>query len=439
MRFDDLGINEALRGVLRTNGFEQCTPIQELAIPPALGGDDIVGVARTGSGKTLAFLIPIMNKLKPAGEPQALIICPTRELALQVGAEAEKLAKPLGLTSDVIYGGTSLGHQRNLLRKGLDIVVGTPGRLNDFINTGYLPLRRIRWLILDEADRMLDMGFIGDIDLIMRKAPMSRQTMLFSATLPAPIMLLAQRYMLYPLEFRIEPRVTVPPGIVQLFYRVSEQRKADLLLDLLKDEQPGKAIVFTSTRKATTEIATRVRRAGWDAHSISSDLSQANRERVIQTFRDGGIRLLVATDVAGRGQDIDDISHVFNYDMPTVTEDYIHRIGRTGRLDRTGRAHTLFTPHEEHKVREIEELVGQPATRVVHGDFDPGSGSGDGPARRGGPGRRGGPSGRPGRPPAAGGGRPGGGRGGGGRRPGGRGGHGGHGGSSGSGGRRSGS
>ncbi len=409
MTFAELGVNERLQAVLAGEGFSQCTPIQEVCIRPALGGDDIVGVARTGSGKTLAFLIPIVDKLKPAGEPQALIVCPTRELALQVGAEAEKIAKPLGISSDVIYGGTSLGHQKQLLLNGLDIVVGTPGRLIDFINSGYLPLRRIRWLVLDEADRMLDMGFIADIDLIMRKAPMSRQTMLFSATLPPPIMQLAHRYMLYPLEFRLEPRVTVPPGIVQLFYRVSEGRKADLLLELLRIEQPAKAIIFTSTKKATTELAARIRRAGWDVHSISSDLSQANRERVIQAFRDGGVRMLVATDVAGRGLDIDDITHVFNYDMPIVTEDYVHRIGRTGRLDKTGRALSLFTPRDEQSVREIEELIGQQLTRLAHGNYDPGAHDDGGGHRRGpgrgGSGRRPGEGGGHGRGGARGGGR----------------------------------
>jgi len=371
MRFDSMELGEALIRVLVQLGYEECTPIQEACIPPALKGQDIVGVARTGSGKTLAFLVPILERLRPGGEVQALVVCPTRELALQVGEEARKVGRPLGVKSDVIYGGTSLGHQRQTLLGGLDLVVGTPGRLIDFIDSGYLSLRRIRWLVLDEADRMLDMGFIADVDRIMRKAPMSRQTMLFSATLPPAILNLARRYMFHPLEFRAEPRVTVPPGIVQLFYRVMESRKSDALRELLRIERPSKALVFTSTRKATAELASQIRRDGFEVHSMSSDLSQANRERALQAFRDGRVTILVATDVAGRGLDIDNISHVFNYDMPLSSEDYVHRIGRTGRLEKAGRAITLYTPREEQALAEIEELIGQKVPRATMGEFDP--------------------------------------------------------------------
>ena len=396
MRFDDIGLGEALRHVLDSLGYSECTPIQNVCIPPALQGQDIVGVARTGSGKTLGFLVPILERMRPGGEVQALVVCPTRELALQVGEEARKVGRPLGVRSDVIYGGTSLGHQKQTLLGGLDLVVGTPGRLIDFMDSGYLSLRRLRWLVLDEADRMLDMGFIADVDRILRKTPMSRQTMLFSATLPPAVMDLARKYMFHPLEFRVDSKVTVPPGIQQLFYRVAENRKPELLEELLRLERPSKAIIFTSTRKATAELASRIRRDGFEVHSMSSDLSQANRERVMQAFREGRVPILVATDVAGRGLDIDAISHVFNFDLPQSGEDYVHRIGRTGRLEKTGRAITLYTPREEGALVEIEQFIGQRLPRATMSDFDPGEAAPDG-RRRGGP--RGGRRGGGGRPP----------------------------------------
>jgi superfamily II DNA/RNA helicase len=382
MRFKAMSLGEGLEKVLDSCGYVECTPIQASCIPAALEGHDIVGVARTGSGKTLAFLVPILRRLRPSGDVQALVICPTRELALQVGAEAEKIGGPLGFRSSVIYGGTSLGAQRQALLKGLDVVVGTPGRLIDFLDSGYLNLRRVRALVLDEADRMLDMGFIDDVDRLLRKAPMSRQTMLFSATLPGPILSLAQRYMFHPKEFRAEVRVTVPPGIRQTFYRVSPARKSDLLRELLRTERPGKALVFTATRRGASELARRLRQDGIQVHSMSSDLSQANRERVMQAFREGRIGVLVATDVAGRGLDIDDVSHVINHDIPGTAEDYVHRIGRTGRLGKAGRALTLYTPREEGLVREIERLIGEELPRETI------DGSGAGGAPEGPSGRR---------------------------------------------------
>jgi ATP-dependent RNA helicase DeaD len=412
MKFTDLGLGEVLMSVLASNRYEECTPIQEACILPALEGRDIVGTARTGSGKTLAFLVPILERLRPSGAVQALVVCPTRELALQVGGEARKIGRPLGVRAGVIYGGTSLGQQKQALHEGLDVVVGTPGRLIDFMTSAYLSLRRVRWLVLDEADRMLDMGFLPDVDRILRKAPMSRQTMLFSATVPPGVVDLARRYMFHPLEFRVEPRVTVPPGITQLFYKVPPSRRSDVLRELLRIERPSKALIFTSTKKATSQLASLLRRDGFDVHSMSSDLSQANRERAIEAFREGRVRILVATDVAGRGLDIEDISHVFNYDLPTTREDYVHRVGRTGRLEKVGRAITLYSPEEEPSVCEIEDLIGQKLPRATMADFDP-AGPGDerGPAgasrrkpARGGRGR-GRRRGRPGRTPGRGGGR----------------------------------
>jgi len=351
VRFDDLDLKPELARVLREAGYVTATPVQEMALPDALAGHDIIGVAKTGTGKTLAFLVPILQSLEPEGELQALIVCPTRELALQVGAEAEKIGGALGARVAVLYGGTSMGGQKQQLLAGLDLVVGTPGRLLDFISSAYLPTRRIRWLVLDEADRMLDMGFIDDVDRIIRRVPMSRQTMLFSATVPAEIAALAQRYMLYPKEFRVDKETRVPEGIEQLFYACARDRKVDMLRAILREENPHKALVFTARRDATSEIARRLRADGHEVYPLSSNLRQADRERVLAAFREGHVRIVVATDVAARGIDIDDISHVVNVDLPMEPEDYVHRVGRTGRVERLGRAISLVEPRDGASVR----------------------------------------------------------------------------------------
>src|SRR5262245_30999079 len=328
-----------------------------MAIPDTLSGHDVIGVAKTGTGKTVAFLLPIFQNLEPGADVQALVICPTRELALQGGGEAQKLAKPLGVRTAVPYGGTSLGPQKQQLLAGVDLVVGTPGRVQDFISSAYLPTRRIRWLVLDEADRMLDMGFIDEVDRIIRRLPMSRQTMLFSATVPPEVLTLAHRYMLYPKEFRVDAETRVPDAIAQVFYACPRGRRIDMLRSILAAENPHKALVFTARKIATSEIARRLRADGHEVYPISSNLRQSDRERVLEGFREGSIRILVATDVAARGIDIEDISHVINFELPMEPQDYVHRIGRTGRVERSGRAISLVEPGDRGAVHDIEKLL----------------------------------------------------------------------------------
>ena len=391
VRFEDLDLRPEVKGAVAGAGYVSCTPIQALALPEALAGHDVIGVAKTGTGKTVAFLLPIFQNLEPGADVQALVICPTRELALQVGGEAEKLGRPLGVRIAVLYGGTSLGGQKQQLLAGVDLVVGTPGRVQDFITSAYLPTRRIKWLVLDEADRMLDMGFIEDVDRIIRRMPMSRQTMLFSATLPPAVLTLAHRYMLYPKEFRVDTETQVPDAIEQVFYSCPRGRREDLLRAILNAEKPSKALIFTARKIATSEIARRLRSDGHEVYPISSNLRQSDRERVLEGFREGSIRVLVATDVAARGIDIDDISHVINVELPMEPQDYVHRIGRTGRVERSGRAISLVEPGDMAAFHDIEKLLGKTFEIQSFRGFE-GAGSSAGESRSGG--RRSGGAGR---------------------------------------------
>jgi superfamily II DNA/RNA helicase len=398
MRFDELPLREDLLRGLESAGFVECTPIQEQSIPLLLEGSDLLGMAQTGTGKTLAFLVPILQGLKPSGEPQAMVICPTRELALQVGEQAERLGESVGARTVVLYGGTSLGPQRATLRKGVDVVVGTPGRLLDFLQSAYLRTRKVRYLVLDEADRMLDMGFIQDVQTILKRCPMSRQTMLFSATFPGEVRELAGEFMLYPQEVRIEPKQIAARGIRQRAYLVRGNQKAELLRRLLdREEDSEKCLVFCATRESTSEVSRYLSRNGIRAASISSLLSQANREATLQMFRDGTIRVLVASDVASRGLDITDITHVINYDLPHSPDDYVHRIGRTARLDREGDAITLVEPGDGFRMEAIQKHVGGDAIswETVPGFPHPDRSSGRAaPRGRHRPKRRGGGGGR---------------------------------------------
>jgi ATP-dependent RNA helicase RhlE len=356
--FSELPIRKDLQRGLQALGYESCTPIQAKAIPMLLGGSDLLGMAQTGTGKTLAFLVPILEQLRANSNTQALVVCPTRELAIQVGEEAKRLGPCVGARAAVIYGGTSLGPQRELLREGAQVVVGTPGRLLDFMQSAYLPTRDIRFLVLDEADRMLDMGFIRDIQSIMKRCPLRRQTMLFSATFPNEIKTLAKEFMLYPEEVRIEPERATARGIHQRAFMVRRSDKQDLLRRLLERDGAERILVFCSTRDATAEVARSLSRSGIRSGSISSLLSQANREATLEMFRDGTLRVLVASDVASRGLDIDDITHVYNYDLPHTPEDYVHRIGRTARLEKEGDAVTFVEPGQMDRLKEIEKHVG---------------------------------------------------------------------------------
>ena len=399
-RFSELPIGEPLLRALEERGFVEPTPIQARVIPLALEGHDVIGVAQTGTGKTLGFLVPILRGLEPSGNVQALVVCPTRERAQQVGGVARELGGALGVEVALLYGGTSLAPQRAELEAGPDIVVGTPGRLIDFLGSAWFRPRYIRYLVLDEADRMLDMGFIDDIVRICSRVPMSRQTMLFSATMPKEIAQIAERFMLQPETVRIEPERVTAEGIEQVMFVVPERSKRDALVALLDRQRGRKVLVFTATREATSELARALRRRGHEVVSLSSLLSQGNRERALAGFRRGEYDVMVATDVAARGLDVVDIDVVVNYDLPRSAEDYVHRVGRTGRAERRGEAFSIATPGDRDKVTAIEKLLGTPVPRsdlpgIPSTDLgrsrrDRGGGSGG----RGGRRRRGGRTGR---------------------------------------------
>ncbi|MBI3449879.1 MAG: DEAD/DEAH box helicase [Acidobacteria bacterium] len=348
-RFTEFPLSIELLEALHEMGFHRCTPIQEKVIQHLLDGKDVAGMAQTGTGKTLAFLVPILQGLKPNGHVQALIVCPTRELALQVGQVAIDLGGRIGVKAAVIYGGTALGHQRKSVFAGPDIVVGTPGRLIEFIRTSVIRMRYLRYLVLDEADRMLDMGFIEDVDFILKSAPSSRQTLLFSATLAGPVMKIASAYMHDPISVQVSPPTLLAERVVQRVVRCSHRDKEEMLVKILKQDPPDLGLVFTATREATTEIARRLRQAGFEAGSLSSLQTQRTREAIVRMFKDKEFRILVATDVAGRGLDITGISHVVNYDVPQDPEDYVHRIGRTARAGKGGTAITLVATSQDMK------------------------------------------------------------------------------------------
>ena len=371
LRFTDLPLDPRLQAGIEAAGYVTCTPIQGRVIPHALQGGDITGMAQTGTGKTAAFLIPILHMLKPSGQVQALIVTPTRELAIQVAGEAEKLGRFMNVKAAAIYGGTSIGHQRREIFGGLDIVVGTPGRLIDFVKSAVLRMRYLRWLVLDEADRMLDMGFIDDIDFLCRRAPLSRQTLLFSATRPPPIVRIAQAYMHHPLEVQISRATIVAEGVRQSIYRVSEDRKMPLLLDILREEAPERCLIFTARRESTGDIMRRLREKGFEAARLSSLQEQRHREGIMDMFRRGEVHILVATDVAGRGIDISGITHVINYDIPMEADDYVHRVGRTARAGREGHAITFVTGRDLKRLDEIRSYTGLPLPLEARDDHVP--------------------------------------------------------------------
>ena len=388
-RFRDFGFRQPIQTALDEAGFDGPTPIQRDAIPLLLEGGDLIGIAETGTGKTLAFLLPIFQRLEDGGaDPQALVVCPTRELAIQVAGEAERFGKHLGVRTVLVYGGTSSGDQKRLLGEGCDLVVGTPGRLLDFVGSAWLSMRRVRFVVLDEADRMLDMGFINDVDAILRRSPMSRQTMLFSATVPDEIRNLAERYLFHPKTVRMHEGTRVTRTVHHVFYPVAERKKEALMLDILEREKPHKVLIFTATREATSELALALRRRRYDVVSLSSLLSQANRERALDAFRGGEYRILVATDVAARGLDITDIDLVINFDVPTQPEDYVHRIGRTGRMERRGKAVTLVSPADRRRAADVEHMLGEKVERVDVEGFAPEAHDLRAPAGKGGGGRR---------------------------------------------------
>jgi ATP-dependent RNA helicase DeaD len=356
--FHELGLKAEILKAIVALGFEEPTPIQRQAIPLLMQGADVVAQAPTGTGKTAAFAIPIMERVDPARRAvQALVIAPTRELAMQVAEASHAIGQYLRVNVLPIYGGQAYDHQLRGLRAGAQVVVGTPGRVMDHIRRGTLRLDAVRLVVLDEADEMLDMGFIEDIEFILERTPKERQTALFSATMPARIQALARRHMRTPQVIGLTHEARTVPQTQQAYYETPARIKRDALSRILDLQAPRSAIVFCRTRREAAELASVLQARGYAADAIHGDMSQAQRERVLRAFRENRVNLLVATDVAARGLDIPDVTHVFNYDIPDDSDAYVHRIGRTGRMGRKGEAITLVTPREMRLLRVIEKDI----------------------------------------------------------------------------------
>ena len=360
--FRDLQLPTTLLETLADVGYESPSPIQAATIPPLLAGRDVLGQAQTGTGKTAAFALPILARLDLSKtKPQALVLAPTRELAIQVAEAFQRYASKLpGFHVLPIYGGQSYGPQLGGLKRGTHVVVGTPGRVIDHLERGSLDLSQLTTLVLDEADEMLRMGFIDDVEAVLKKTPPTRQIALFSATMPMPIRRIAQTYLRDPIEISIKSKTTTGANIRQRYWWVSGLHKLDALTRILEAETFDAMLVFTRTKQSTEELAEKLQARGFSAAAINGDIVQAQRERTIQQLRDGKLDILVATDVAARGLDVERISHVLNYDIPHDTEGYVHRIGRTGRAGRSGEAILFVTPREKRLLQTIERATRQP-------------------------------------------------------------------------------
>ncbi len=357
--FHALGLSEALLRDLAEAGFVSPTPIQEQAIPPALAGRDVIGCAQTGTGKTAAFVIPIVERLSslPKGQPKALILAPTRELALQTLTTIEKLGRSRGISATVIVGGADMQAQVRGLRQRPDILVATPGRLLDHMWNGTILLSSMKMLVLDEADRMLDMGFAPQINQILDALPEERQTLLFSATLPADLARLVQASVRNPVRVMVTPSATTADGVTQAIHYTSHTDKSDLLLSILGADKDT-ALVFTRTKHRADRLGRMLGRAGHRVAILHGGRSLSQRRAALEGFKRGAFRVLVATDIAARGIDVANIGHVINFDLPNCPEDYVHRIGRTARMKTTGRATSFVTGEDRSQLRDIERLLG---------------------------------------------------------------------------------
>ena len=365
-QFSDLNLRPELVQTLEERGYTEPTPIQAEMIPVMLTGVDVIGQAQTGTGKTAAFGLPILNNLIPRERlPQALILSPTRELAMQVAKAMEIYGAHLGVRVLAIYGGSSYGRQISALKRGVDVVVGTPGRLLDLLKKRSLDLSNVRTLVLDEADEMLSMGFVEDIETLLDATPVSRQLALFSATMPQAIRRLANKYLNDPQSIVIKKKQLTVAAIEQRFYVVNQRDKLAAITRIFEAEDVTRALIFVRTRAGTGELANALASRGFSADMLNGDLSQDARERVMSRFRNDHIKVLVATDVAARGLDIDDISHVFNYDLPDDPEVFVHRIGRTGRAGKEGIAITMMTPREMRMLGRIENYTRQKQTKAT--------------------------------------------------------------------------
>lgn len=353
--FGSLELDKKVVSALTEMGFEEPSPIQAATIPLVLAGEDVIGQAQTGTGKTAAFGIPLVQSIDDFKHIQALIMCPTRELAIQVAEEVCKIGRVRRVKALPVYGGQPIERQIRALKSGVQIVIGTPGRLLDHIARGTINLDRIKFLVLDEADEMLDMGFVDDIEEIMRELPSERQTLLFSATMPRPILSLTKKYMRAPKNVSVSKEELTVPSIEQFYFETKD--KVEGLCRLLDAEIDGKLIIFCRTKKGVDDLAIALSSRGYMADALHGDLSQSQRDRVMKKFREGASDVLIATDVAARGLDVENITHVINFDIPQDPESYVHRIGRTGRAGASGVAMTFITPREFRQLKLIERTV----------------------------------------------------------------------------------
>jgi ATP-dependent RNA helicase RhlE len=372
MPFSKLPLHPDLLKAIKEMGFLRPTPIQEAAIPPAVEGRDLLACAMTGSGKTAAFLLPILHRLasRPRGQTRALVLTPTRELAAQILAHLEELAVHSPVTGAAIFGGTGMSPQEHALRSGVDVVIATPGRLLDHMTRPYTRLQGLEVLVLDETDRMLDMGFLPDIRRILKALPSKRQTLLFSATIPTEIARIGRELMRDPVTINMERKSKPAIGIRQAVYPVARDLKASLLKELLAQNLVADAIVFTRTKHRADRLASFLEKSGVRAGRIHGNRSQSQRTAALEGFKAGRHRVLVATDIVARGIDVESLGHVINFDVPEDPDSYIHRVGRTARAEETGDAFTLVAPDEEPDLRAIERVLGQPLPRVTLPGFD---------------------------------------------------------------------
>jgi ATP-dependent RNA helicase RhlE len=370
--FTNLHVHPDLLKGIRELGFTRPTPIQAEAVPPALNGRDLLACAQTGSGKTIAFLLPVLHRLmdKPRRTTRALILTPTRELAAQILEELNGLTVHTPLTGAAVFGGVGMGPQEHAFRSGVDVIIATPGRLLDHATRPYAKLSGLEYLVLDEADRMLDMGFLPAIKRILRHIPSKRQTLFFSATMPKPIAALAAEMLKNPVTISLQRQAAPAVGITQAAYPVPQQLKPALLVELIRRGLMTQALVFTRTKHRANRLAESLVRSGIDAERIHGNRSQSQRTHALAGFKSGRYPVLVATDIAARGIDVEALSHVINFDVPAAPDDYIHRVGRTGRAEMTGEAFTFVSPDEEPDLRAIERAVGKSLPRVTLPDFD---------------------------------------------------------------------
>ena len=371
MSFESLGLAPEILRAVKAKNYDTPTPIQAQAIPIVMAGKDLIGCAQTGTGKTAGFTLPILHRLREGRSPslRALVLVPTRELAAQVYESVRAYGAGLRLKSAVVYGGVGLQPQRDQLRRGVDILIATPGRLLDHYRQGNVRFPHLEVLVLDEADRMLDMGFLPDVRTILKTLPTKRQTLMFSATLSPEIQQLANSILVQPEKIEIAPQGTTAKGVRQVVYPVETQRKRDLLLHLMEQEKMSQVLVFTRTKHRADHLADQLERNGKRVAALHGNKSQGARTKALEGFRRGAIQVLVSTNLAARGLDVKGISHVVNYEIPEAPEDYVHRIGRTARAEATGDAISLMASHERDNVRQIERLIGEKIPQVVLKEF----------------------------------------------------------------------